>query len=1297
MTKRNPISTEQNIWFDTEQVDNNDLSLEQNYNDTITSGIINNHIGSGILSESLEQNIVFDSLLTNTYLDGVAVSPQNQPTDNNLGNQLEIILTNSIAAYKKTVKVGIIGLDFESNLQFETFYFRANETQLSRKHFTKVLVLLFNDFIGDPDLSMNLGGRLIIKDAKPMTLSRDPIMVAQDVEPNLFFRDFFLDGPLTLQALLQSALPTYNIDTLNIFTSEKDNKVLLNGDVTTQIGQKFVATTNNIQKITLLLSVRNLDLNNEDDLVWNGDLVISIYPLQSDIDCPSDISPSLPIDFSPSNIPVAQISMNYATLLAAGTELDSVPQPVDFIFSNSPVAGGNVLIPSNYYALAVKRSGSANKCDILMAVGSDRVTNSRITSFTGDLWVDIPEEDLWFKVWTDAAKVSDGQAYDTGHGITVQKTTIDIESQATVDYCFNNIQFTGNDVYRAVVSASTSESVPVPDQSTGNPVLSRKQFIPQVELLNSIDIANLDEASEPLLIGSISDKNRKFYDSISSIINSTLYTATMAGDELLVRIIDDPTDSGRYNTNVTALVTSLLNGDFIGAKITPNANNPSIFYRVANAKLCSMILGDVNGDGIIDLEDLNLLNSYLGYDLNLGLPLHSVNTTDGYTTTFNNGYLTYITPFTNLFTVNFQLVDPNTDAIVAAGLDGVLVANPSDERLAQFTSASVDFGAIVGLSSYKLVIFAPGNDANQGGFDITSLDTVTDVITIRKVILTGDTISQMLRADIDGDFHITYTDGYLLQSYIDKVSSVTSPGTIYPAPSTDPYSKIGTRFNVVKFKLEKFVDRDDDYTNLSNGRSTGIHVPQDIFSSDGYFASHDFYTFPAPISFQKQLTWSDTLIVTNSRAKLVPTIFSTQTGFIKNSCDVRGTDCEIFPPLPDFDSGRVDFFVPNNLIVGEGGELKNPDGSFYKVDFEVGTIVLEIPDGMLGAEKTISVMDDFVINYTGDGITRLGFPAMKFADCSYVTSNALADNQIRLSVSVQSFSPNINGMNIDGYTGVIVDGKIGVSVDYATGFITLNFSNLFQDEILRTLSTKIQISVYLKKGGFNNIPLFVDSTKVQNLLNLISSFSGANDGGEAGLVNLETDVTGILPIEHGGTGLDAVGPTGYVWTSDGTGANWEPAGGGGGSSPKGAIRGAGGGDSTNVSGDNYVAVVSTLGTYSGSTSFTPNIGCQLVYDSGASAPVTVLATLCITFLGNSTNGPFSLYASIDHQGDTIGGTTSQWEQIVRTGSDNSERSITCQRLFIDLQPGDVITPCIRVPGGVYGGSVSTVNVTFSIS
>lgn len=1133
MTKRTPVSAEQNIWFDGQQVDDSDLTLEQQFNNTIESSTINNHIGTGVLPEVLVQHILFDSTLVTGFLDGIAILPQNQPADTNLGNQLEITLSNSRAASRKAVKVGVIGLDFQSNLQFETFYFKANESQISKKHFAKLLVLLFNDFIGDPDLSFNLGGQITIKEARPLALSRSPLMVAQDLQPNLFFRDFFLDGPISVQALLQGALPLFNIDTLNIFTSETDQKIISNGDVTTQIGEKFLATTNNIQKVTLLLSVRNLDIGSQNDLVWNGDLVVSIYPLQSGIECPGDIAPSLPIDFSPSNIPVAQVSINFASLQASGIVLDSVPQPVDFVFSNSPVAGGNVLLPDTYYAVAIKRAGSANKCDIMLAVGSNLIPNSRITTFTGTLWVDIPEQQLWFRVWTDAAKISDGQAYDSGHGIIIPKTAQDPDTLATIDFSQEPLQFTGNDVFRAVVAANTEESVPVPDQRTGNPVLTRQQFVPNVSLLNSIDITNLEAASEPLLIGAITDRNRKFFDSISALIDSNLYSATIVKDELIIKIIDDPTDVTRFDSSVVALQTNLLNGDFVGARITPNNNNPSLSYRIADARLCSYILGDVDGNGIVDVHDLDILNSYLGTDLTIGLPLHTSLITDGYNTTFKNGYLTEIVPFTNSFGVQFQLVDPVSGSVVADGYDGVLVANPADPRLAQFTSASVLFSVIVGLSTYKLVIITPGNDSDYGGFDITSIDSVTDVLTLRKIFLNGDVIGQMLRSDIDGDFHITFTDGYLLQNYIDRFPLTTSPTTTYPAPSTNPFTKIGTTFNVIRFRLEQFIDRIDDYSSLNPLRSSVVHPTPDIFQADGYFANHNFVAFPIKIVFEKELTWDESLVVTNSRPKLVPSVFTTLNGFHKNDCDIHGINCSIYGAQPEFDSGRVDFFVPDNLIIGEAGELHRPDGNFYKVDFEVGTIVLEIPDGLFGSERTINILDDFISDYTGTGITRLGFPAMKFADCSFVKADALANDQIRFSVSVQSFSPNTNGLSEDGYSGVIVDGKIGVAIDYSTGLLTLNFTNLFQDSVLNTLSTKVQVNVFLKKGGFNNQPVFIDSTKVQNMLKLISVFSGANVGGPSALVDLDTDITGVLPIVHGGTGLNATGVFGTVLTSNG--------------------------------------------------------------------------------------------------------------------------------------------------------------------
>ena len=632
-----------------------------------------------------------------------------QPTDTSLGNQLAITLTQSDVSVYRTVKICLIGLDFQSNLQYETFVFKTNETQVTVQHFTKVLLLLFNDFRGNPTVSFNLGGQVVISQSMPMQLSRDPIMIAQDVQPNLFFRDFFLDpslGPISLQTMLQGALPFYNMTDLNIMTQGLETLVLLSGDVTTQIGQKFQASTNNIQKISLLLSVRNLVVGQQNNLVWTGDLIVSIYPLQSTLNCPTDLAPGFPINFSPSNIPVAQISFNYGTLQAAGVVLNSVPQPVDFIFSNTPAAIGNLIIPGSYYCVAAKRAGNNNQCDILITVGGDDLANSNAATFTGDIWVDLPDEDLWFRVWTDASKVSDGQAYDTGSGVTIPKTTTDPSSQATVDYSFGPQQFVGTDTFRAVLTAVDVDSVPIPDARTGNPVFSRQQLEPQVTLMGTIAITNLENSTEPLILGTISDKNLKTFNT-NNVINSVLYSATLANNTMLIRIPDDPTDP-RFNTAVTGLVTNLLNGNLVGAQIAPDGTNPSVFYRVANARLCSMILGDVDGNGIIDSNDLNLLNTYLGYNLNVGLPPQTIVVTTGQTvgttTTYVNGYETLIQPFANLFSVQFQLVDPNTNLVVADGYDGVLVANPTDPRLAQFTSASVAFNSILGLSSYKLVV-----------------------------------------------------------------------------------------------------------------------------------------------------------------------------------------------------------------------------------------------------------------------------------------------------------------------------------------------------------------------------------------------------------------------------------------------------------------------------------------------------------------------------------------------------------------------------------------------------------------
>ena len=259
MTKRSPVSTSQNIFYDSEQIDAADLSLEQNYNQTIQSSIIDNHIGTGILSDTLIPKVIYDSSLATTFIDGVVIAAQSQPSDNNYGNQLEITLSDSKVFGKRTVKIAIIGLDFQQNLQYETFVFSVNESQYTKKHYTSVALILVNDFSGQTTESFNLGGKILIQEASPYTLSRDTIALAQNVQPNLFFRDFYSPTYTSLSALLQAGLPYYNVDSLNIQTTELDSKVIYPNDVTTQIGQKFLANTNNIQKITLLLSSSKTD------------------------------------------------------------------------------------------------------------------------------------------------------------------------------------------------------------------------------------------------------------------------------------------------------------------------------------------------------------------------------------------------------------------------------------------------------------------------------------------------------------------------------------------------------------------------------------------------------------------------------------------------------------------------------------------------------------------------------------------------------------------------------------------------------------------------------------------------------------------------------------------------------------------------------------------------------------------------------------------------------------------------------------------------------------------------------
>lgn len=976
MTIRKPLAVLENLWNDAQRVSQEDMQTEQLHNNQIDAAIVLNHFGSGILPSSPQQATLWDSddldatqaaLLAAGNFDGTGLAPRNQPSDINLGNQLEIELTGSDVVGRLSVKVAIIGLAFDNTVQMERLYFYRNEKQVTRRHYKLILTLLTNDFLGNNNCSRKLNGRVTIKETTSFQLSSDPLMISQDVDPDLFWRDFKL--PLlgdTLQQVLQTGMGSvYSVDALNIDSTGLPSQAIEPNDVTSQVGQKFLASTNNIQKITLLLSVgRDDSVSVDDRFDWAGDISISVYPLQTSVSCPSAIVPELAIDFDPDQVPLAQINYNQDTLRTYGYVLNDVLQPIDFVFSSTSigsVAGGGVIIPGNYYAVTVKRSGAANQGTIFIGTGNHHTEDSRLTLFSG-VWVDVAEDDLWFQVWTDAAKVSSGAAYDSGIGCEYNKTTVDQTTGAVVDYSADHFPLadTGeNNLNTAVIQALAQDSDQTQDERTGNPVESRQMFVPSFSFVTDSGLASLRSISEPLIVGAMQDTNPR---SNPILIKTQTIPGLARGDTFCVVNPD----------------ADLLSLNLLGSTLAPNLYGSNDRYRIVRVTLCSDGYGDLNSDGQIDALDIAR----------------------------------------------------------AASLIGESIYSPSTQQ--------------------KIV------------------DGYIDVL-------------ELLRGDVNGDGYISVEDVDLITQYVGR--SINS----FPA---------GSSFSHLCIQIQQLVGRADGYYDCSNGaiRIDGYNGENIIDPSsltpaelvyDGYLiipniniTDPTFNQVPFPgVTYQvlPQPFWQPYLLMVSSDAREVPASFTSNVSLPKRSCSPALTfQCQDKNDIvPNVDPGSNDFFVPDNLIIRHGDVIR-PNGDFYKVDFEIGTIILQLPQVPLD-ESIINIMDSFVVDQ-GNGFTSKGYNCLRYADCTTVQAADLALGRIRFSVAVQSFVPNLDGYTPDDNFGIIVDNIIGIYLDHDTGILKLSLKDLSVDPIFLTLVTKIQILVYLKKAGWNNPPLIVNTNEIIGLI-----------------------------------------------------------------------------------------------------------------------------------------------------------------------------------------------------------------------
>ena len=1163
MTIRKSVSYLHNRWYDGQRVDQVDMTIEQDRNVNRDGSIVQNHFGSGVVPASPTQNVVFDTenlfpdqvaLIASNDFDGTGLRPLAQPSDSTLGNQLEVELSDSdpektigpwmsTAGGRLSTKVLIIGLDFQGNLQYDRFYFYKKEKQVTKKHYARILSVFFNDFYGNDNCSRDLGGRIVIRETKTFQLSRDGIMIAQDQEPNLFFRDFKVSNTsigsnptITLYQTIQDGIGSeYNVDALHINTTVKRDVELVEGDITTRLAEKFLAKNNNIQKITILLGVRRdnvVPIENRYD--WSGELIVSVYELQSSVSCPTELVPELAIEFDPNPVPLTQFSLDQIELKRRGYVLSDVLQPVDLIFNDTQLANTTnpVIVPGKHYAISIGRAGDAGTGTLFTGVGNSLVTDDRFSIFTGQ-WTDVPEEDLWYQVWSDTAKVADGLAYDEGNGMQINKTDTN-ELGAIVDYVFDQNAFADggqNTLNTAIVEATTEYSVQEQDERTGNPVYARQQFEPSFSFVTNSTLATLRESSEPVIIGCARDTNPKTNENIDSmqdlpgLVKGNVFT-----------VVDPEPD--------------LISQQLVGSALVPNNDCAAREYKIVKVQLCTDGYGDVNGDGTIDDTDVFRATQLLGESLLS--PVTQEKIRDGYIDTLEiiradvngDGYVgsddidllvAYVSRASSL-TVDSGS-DEDDSYAVSKGVGSAVEAQAQE-----FTSET--FAQTLTEAHFKLKIGA-GTPTGSMVAELYQSDLGSPAIPTGSVLATSQEVSASLLSSEYAEFTFAFVDSYTLDPSTNYFIAIrhddadssnwvalrgsnigTHPGNratysigwagwlafansdlwfiVKGAPVTS--FPVGDTFKHLEITVQNPTGRFDGYYDCGDGyvRLDGYSVQNIVPAGSLSTTELEYYGYngfpilenddpvwtavpfvPTPFQVRASPFWQDYLLQFRSDAREVPVTFSYDTEQDELITELGGCvqdDDEICSDvfvLGNCSPGRNDFYIPNNLIVGNG-QILDRNGNFYKQDIEIHLVTLELPQVAFG-RAVIDVYNKFLVNHI-DGFTSAGYPAAKFADCTYVESDALERNQIRFGVAIQSITPNLDGYSeLDGF-GIIANDTIAVHIDQTTGLLYFTMQDIEYDAIYPELRTKIQITAYLKKAGWNNSPLTVPSDQIVGLL-----------------------------------------------------------------------------------------------------------------------------------------------------------------------------------------------------------------------
>jgi len=625
-----PVNLKKNNWYDGQQVTYEDLVDEQDRNVGIDAANENNFFASGVLDEYPSPPVIFDTDNLNSAqqatLDSYGFDGQNLYIGTDLptvsdavnGVQLAVSITNARLYGAASSKVAIIGDTFGGELVHDDLVFEYNGTQITRHRYTRIRGILFNDFAGNlwgsykfaaEEDGYDLIGRCVIREAMAMEISPDPIMFAQNAQPNMFWSDFKpASATDTITTMLRNAIGAdKSIVDMNIGMSSVAQRELPYNDVTTRIGQKFLSNGNNIQKISVLLSVKyDNTVPIADAYNWTGDVVLTLHELQTEVECPVTPTPDNAIDFDPDPTVIGQVVLDADDLAFQGIDLtDGYMHIVDFIFTGSNVSDPDrsPIEEDKYYVFTLGRAGDTTVGTLLIEEASDRVDDSHMVIYDGSDWIDIPESDMWFEIYGDYVKITDGIAYDEGIGVQIPRVAKD-ETNTEVAYILGYQPYktvTRNAYNYILLEVSDTYSDPEQDQRTGNQVFSRTTPSPTISSITQSSLTTLLTSDpDPVLLARVRDQNAR--GNPTEITGNKCYYPALAYDNAF-NIINPDADHIQNN----------LIGSYFTMQHSGGAGCCGDAYsgRIIKQTIYSDAYGDINGDGSIDLDDLDIINGWI--------------------------------------------------------------------------------------------------------------------------------------------------------------------------------------------------------------------------------------------------------------------------------------------------------------------------------------------------------------------------------------------------------------------------------------------------------------------------------------------------------------------------------------------------------------------------------------------------------------------------------------------------------------------------------------------------------------